>query len=194
MPEFRQDPVSGDWVIIAPERAKRPDQLSPKRPKRVPAPKATCPFEFENLAKGSEWPPIFPAKVDKSTKIVVVPNKYPIVSSTGTCESSNEGTFYHTKDGGGVHNLLITRDHSKNFADIEEGMAIEIFKVFRAQYHLVRNMFQVSLTGVCFLEHQYGIPIIRSFLCRYFLLISFGPCMAQNLISRSTIVVSDAIY
>ena len=28
MPELRQNPITKDWVIIAPERSKRPDQFT----------------------------------------------------------------------------------------------------------------------------------------------------------------------
>ena len=139
MSEFRQDPVSGDWVIMAPERSKRPDQLSPKRLKRVPAPKRSCPFEFGHLAKSDQWPPIFPRVVNKATKIVVVPNKYPIVTPMTTCRLFDPETLYRSKEGGGVHNLLITRDHMKNFADLDAATARDVFRVLQEQYRDMRT-------------------------------------------------------
>jgi galactose-1-phosphate uridylyltransferase len=45
MSEFRKDIVSGDWIIMAPERAKRPDDFLGKKVVREVAPKRTCPFE-----------------------------------------------------------------------------------------------------------------------------------------------------
>ena len=98
MSEFRQDITSGDWVIIAPGRAKRPDQLVAKKPARKPAPKATCPFELENLSKSdSQWPPLFPATVDAKTDIIVVPNKYPALSRMdGRTENESRG-FYQQR-------------------------------------------------------------------------------------------------
>jgi len=41
MPELRKDPIIGRWVIVATERAKRPDQFSP--PPEGPA-GGECPF------------------------------------------------------------------------------------------------------------------------------------------------------
>jgi len=55
MSEFRQDLVSGEWIILAPERAKRPHEW-PKRKLRVAAPKSKCPFE--DLKRSGNWPPI----------------------------------------------------------------------------------------------------------------------------------------
>ena len=43
MPELRKDPIIGRWVIIATERAKRPDQFSGIS-QEGPAPEKPCPF------------------------------------------------------------------------------------------------------------------------------------------------------
>ena len=42
MPELRKDPIIGRWVIIATERAKRPDQFTSKQEEAVP--EKSCPF------------------------------------------------------------------------------------------------------------------------------------------------------
>ena len=45
MPELRQNFFTKEWVVIATERAKRPEQMVVKRPdKTVPSFVATCPF------------------------------------------------------------------------------------------------------------------------------------------------------
>ncbi|MFN8548080.1 MAG: hypothetical protein U0527_08980 [Candidatus Eisenbacteria bacterium] len=46
MSEFRQNSVTKEWVIIAPERAKRPDQWREERTPRPPLPpyRDDCPF------------------------------------------------------------------------------------------------------------------------------------------------------
>ena len=49
MPELRQNPISKDWVIIAPERRKRPHQFRHHTvQEKIPEPdrkeKAKCPF------------------------------------------------------------------------------------------------------------------------------------------------------
>jgi len=43
--ELRQDPISGDWVLIAPERGKRPRQVARSRPvETTPGARPVCPF------------------------------------------------------------------------------------------------------------------------------------------------------
>jgi UDPglucose--hexose-1-phosphate uridylyltransferase len=71
MPELRQDPVTHDWVIINPERARRPVDSSAA---------LTCPFcaGNENLA---------PAAVDTIEEeghwsVRAVPNKFPALSAS----------------------------------------------------------------------------------------------------------------
>ncbi len=45
MPEIRQNFITKEWVIIAPERAKRPEELSSKKEKKeLPDYSSSCPF------------------------------------------------------------------------------------------------------------------------------------------------------
>jgi UDPglucose--hexose-1-phosphate uridylyltransferase len=44
MPEFRQDIITGNWVIVAKERAKRPEDFSePEKPRKERF-RENCPF------------------------------------------------------------------------------------------------------------------------------------------------------
>src|SRR3989344_81888 len=82
MSEFRKDIVSGDWVVVAPERSKRPHGPH-KRVKRVPSPKRDCPFEHHE--ETGNWPPIhrWPEKGD--WKVLLVPNKFPALRHDAVC-------------------------------------------------------------------------------------------------------------
>jgi len=46
MPELRQDPFTRSWVIVAPQRAARPNQLRPHQALATPQPRfdPACPF------------------------------------------------------------------------------------------------------------------------------------------------------
>ncbi len=61
--ELRQDIVSGDWIVIAPRRSKRPDQFI-KKEKRIKAPINRCPFE--NPQKSGHGEPILLYKNPKN--------------------------------------------------------------------------------------------------------------------------------
>jgi UDPglucose--hexose-1-phosphate uridylyltransferase len=135
MSEFRQDITSGDWAIIAPGRAKRPEELVTKKVPRYPAPKAGCPFEYVRLSMSDQWPPLFPDAVNKKTDIFVVLNKYPALDFTKEVRIKNDFRgIYQVKSGIGTHELVITRDHLKSFADLDTATAEKLFGIFQTRY------------------------------------------------------------
>ena len=83
MPEIRHNIISREWVIIATERAKRPDQFKKKATERKPLPSflANCPF-----CPGNEkmTPPETHVVPDtQGWRVRVAPNKFAAVSSEG---------------------------------------------------------------------------------------------------------------
>lgn len=109
--ELRQDPVSGEWVVIATGRAKRPHDF--KSPPRDSAPdrRDACPFEQrfsdayaayagDGAPAGSDW------------WVQVVPNKYPAFVH-GACPVIREEGPYRITDGIGRHDVIITADHDR---------------------------------------------------------------------------------
>ncbi len=151
MSELRQDPISGDWVLIAPGRAARPDQFLKKNPKRKPAPKSACPFE--DLRKSGNWPPLMvyprtkreagnsPRKTSRygvgtspdaeHWQIALIPNKYPALTHGPICAALFRDGMYWAKTGIGSHNLLVTRDHNKGFADLDPKIAAKVFEILQ---------------------------------------------------------------
>ncbi len=134
MSEFHQDPSSGDWVIIAPGRAARPAFLAKKRPPRTPSPVATCPFE--NLKKSGNWPPI--AVVPEGARggkrdwrIAVIENKYPILTHGAQCSVPLRRGIFKARTGVGRHELVVTRDHAKDFAALPPSDAKKLFGIFQ---------------------------------------------------------------
>ncbi len=133
MSELRQDPLSHDWIILSPGRAKRPQMLgrSTRKP-RKPAPKKTCPFE--NLRKSGNgnvfeaWPSAH------QWQIAVIPNKYPALVHGGMCAIDIRKGIYEKKTGIGTHELVITRDHMKSFADLDLTTATKVLEIFQNRY------------------------------------------------------------
>src|SRR3954465_6158968 len=74
--EFRQDVISGRWVIFAPERARRPLGQS-KPPPRQNVMRDVCPF-----CPGPNHdvpPPTLTLPADGPWQVLVCPNKFPAV-------------------------------------------------------------------------------------------------------------------
>ncbi len=132
MSEFRQDPISGEWVIIAPGRARRPHDLLPKRQKRKISPKSSCPFE--DLDKSGNKPVLAAYPNEKDWRAVVIPNKYPALTHSHVCAAVLRENLYHVAQGVGHHELLVGRDHAKNLADLPLGESFEILRLLQARY------------------------------------------------------------
>jgi len=121
MPEFRQNMVSKEWVIIATERAKRPDQFQKKEEKPpLPLHREDCPFCPGNESKTP--PPLFSIEKDGSWSLRVVPNKFAALQSHLTTQRRHEGRFLKA-DGFGIAEVIIeTPIHNRTLAtmDLEE--------------------------------------------------------------------------
>ncbi len=136
MSELRQDITSGDWVIIATGRAKRPRFLDEQKKPRTASPIENCPFE--DLQKSGNWPPIIAYPNEKNWQVVLLPNKYPALSGEESrCAESSLCGIYHREDGRGYHDIVVTRDHVKNFADVSPVMARNIFDVFQERHRIM---------------------------------------------------------
>lgn len=111
MPEIRYNVITGDWVILATERAKRPEDFShPLEKKMVPTWTAMCPF-----CPGNEvHTPVEHLRLTEGTApwlLRSVPNKFSVLSSEGEISRENEG-LKRRMSGIGLHEVIIeTPEH-----------------------------------------------------------------------------------
>ena len=122
MPELRKDPIIGRWVIIATDRARRPDQFS-SQAQDTPSEKP-CPF-----CEGSEsqTPPeiyaIRPRRTQANSPgwdLRVVPSISPFLRVEGELDRRGKG-IYDVMSGIGAHEVIIeTSQHIANMADLSE--------------------------------------------------------------------------
>jgi len=135
MSELREDPVSGDWIILAPGRAKRPEELLKRRQPRTQSPRVSCPFE--NLQKSGNWPPIALYPSSDKWKVAIIQNKYPALAHSKKHAVDTSSGIYHAKAGVGSHEIVITRDHRKNFAELTPRAAKELFMIIQARHRAI---------------------------------------------------------
>ncbi len=108
MPELRKDPVTGRWVIIATDRAKRPTDFVRDRVQIRGS--GFCPFCPGNESKTP--PEILAYRSDGSARntpgwsLRVVPNKFPALGIEGTLNRQGEG-MYDKMNGIGAHEVII---------------------------------------------------------------------------------------
>lgn len=117
---------------MAPERARRPHEFLPKKKRRRPSPKSDCPFE--DLKKSGNWPPVFTYPNEKNWDIVIIPNKYPALVHKPVCSARFMRGPHSVASGSGHHDLLVTRDHTKHFADLDPDRALRVLEALQRRY------------------------------------------------------------
>ncbi len=139
MPELRQNIVTRDWVVIARERALRPDQFAgPKQqePQKNDYVK-DCPFCPGNEAMAEEE--VFRLEENNKWRLRLVPNKYPAVVPTGNIERNMDG-IYRSMDAFGFHDVLIEhRKHSYTLIDMTHGEMNHILDAYRQRYRMLKK-------------------------------------------------------
>src|SRR5436305_584252 len=111
-PEFRRDPVSGRWVIVAPERLLRPMALEGAEPRhRVGKEARPCPFctgqehDTPNEVYAVRSPGTSPD--GPGWQLRVVPNMFPAVRDIDLAEGNSHDGFFQQFPGAGRHEVVI---------------------------------------------------------------------------------------
>jgi UDPglucose--hexose-1-phosphate uridylyltransferase len=155
--EFRKDLVSGDWILIAPERRKRLQLINKeKNAKKLSRDEAgqsrelaNCPFE--DPQKSGNPPPILwyphpdtPLKERKNISswfVQALPNKYPLLSLPfgKTCAAVKSFGPQKTLKGTGFHEVIITRDHFKTIDKMDIKEVEILLKVYQVRYQTLAS-------------------------------------------------------
>ncbi|NLE77724.1 MAG: galactose-1-phosphate uridylyltransferase, partial [Chloroflexi bacterium] len=132
MSEIRRDPVMGRWVIIAPERAHRPEQPAPASYSKDPAPCVFCPGQ--EMRDPTEIYAIRDCNTPPNTpgwQVRVVPNLYPVLRIEGGLERQGEGMF-DMMSGVGAHELIVeTPHHDRQLADLSVEQVSSVLQAYR---------------------------------------------------------------
>lgn len=135
--ELRQDPVSGDWVVIATGRGRRPHEFMKERRPPFIQPKRSCPFEkvhpevlllhsLDGRAEKQDW------------RVQVFPNKYPALSRGAPAALKKSGP-HQWLEGAGVHEVVASRDHTRSLAQTSPAEAELILRSFQERYLAIRQ-------------------------------------------------------
>jgi UDPglucose--hexose-1-phosphate uridylyltransferase len=130
MSEFRQDPIVDRWVIVATERAAKPQELIQQaRTGSI----ENCPFCERHEEDTTQELLAYRAGPDAANgpgwRVRVIPNKYPAVTGVGEVASFGGG-FYRQVRGVGAHEVIVEcPSHETNLARLS---ALHIGEVLRA--------------------------------------------------------------
>jgi UDPglucose--hexose-1-phosphate uridylyltransferase len=138
MPELRLNLITREWVIIATERAKKPDYFMQKRNRKIlPAFLTSCPFCQGNEHKTPDE--IMRIPNNESWLVRVIPNKFAALSSEGQRLRINEG-LKHLVPGVGKHEVIIENpSHNIPTALLSIENIITVIKTYRERFIAVYN-------------------------------------------------------
>lgn len=129
MSQFRQNPISKHWVLIAPNRAKRPEQFGSESVmnQQIPDNVESCPFCAGNESANREVAR-FPD--NKNWQLRIIKNKFEALSHVPT--STNNKDFFVNASGAGDHEVIITRKHN-------EPVALQSVQTVELTLHVLRQ-------------------------------------------------------
>jgi UDPglucose--hexose-1-phosphate uridylyltransferase len=133
MPELRKDPVIGRWVIIATERAKRPNDFKTEQADMAEV--KPCPF-----CEGNEHltPPEIRSIRKEGTKanekgwdVRVVPSITHVLRIEGNLNKRPHG-IYDMMNGIGAHEVIIeTPEHIDHFSSLDAQQITKVLKAYK---------------------------------------------------------------
>jgi UDPglucose--hexose-1-phosphate uridylyltransferase len=135
MSELRQNFATKEWVVIATERARRPEEMARHR-ERKPAASfvANCPFCPGNEKLTPAEIMRIPTSLEVPWHARVIPNKFAALSRdvqpTRTVHRS-----LRSVNGFGVHDVIVeTPDHSEVMALMPDSYMAEILRIYKIRY------------------------------------------------------------
>lgn len=177
--ELRQDLLSGEWILVSPGRFRKVEEMLKKTKKRVQTPKTRCPFEHPLDTVNEHILLQYPEDQKKKWNLLVLQNGFPAVRHNDKKVSVQKSGPYGVIEGAGHHDLLITRDHHKNFPMLSREGAFQVFQAFRDRYLQImndKNVAYISLfqnwgpkAGASVYHPHYqiiGIPVIPTTIAR----------------------------
>lgn len=147
MSELRRDPISGRWVVVAPERARAPKDFWNPRPEPLPGP---CPFCPGQEAKAPHE--IRAIRGDGGWKVRVVPSRLPVLRVEEGGDRRVRGAFVGAP-GLGAHEVVIeTPRHGIELAALSLD---ELTSVLTTWQERIRDLSQdVRLRSVAVFRHE----------------------------------------
>jgi len=135
MSELRQNFATKEWVVIATERARRPEEMASRRERKpVPSFVASCAFCLGNEKLTPPEILRVPAEMDVPWQARVVPNKFAALSR-GAALTRTVHRSRRSVNGFGVHDVIIeTPNHSQVMALMPESYVAKILHIYKTRY------------------------------------------------------------
>ncbi len=151
MSELRQDPTTKEWVIIAPERGKRPQQESRRRlVDELPSWDESCPFCPGNESKTPNE--VFRLPLSDQAlnwEVRVVPNRFAALELNGDITRREDGHFFRKMNGIGMHEVIIeTSSHNTPMALMPYEQVERVLIAYQERYNALKKNRQLKLITI----------------------------------------------
>ncbi|MEW5944772.1 MAG: galactose-1-phosphate uridylyltransferase [bacterium] len=154
MSELRQNRITGEWVIIATERALRPEDFHKNNEKpKLPRFSENCPF-----CPGNEHmtpPEIMAARpVDSQPdtpgwQARITPNKFPALNSNDSADWYHEANFFNAVRGFGVHDVIVDHPrHDLTVGTMSDDDVEQLFILYQDRYRMLEKDEQINLITI----------------------------------------------
>jgi len=129
MPELRRGATNHRWVIVAPERARRPSDFEQKGAAQAEQAPGNCPFCAGN--EDQTPPEVYRVPDGDNWHVRVIPNKFPALEDYAELGREPVDGFYDRMHGVGAHEVVVeSPDHNKTIPDLPEDQVVRIVDAY----------------------------------------------------------------
>jgi len=150
--EFRQDLVSGDWILVAAKRLEYSKKITEKKlaqeikksEKEIKDEIKNCPFEDPQKSGNGEPFLAFDTSGNSITDLSIlankwflqiIPNKNPAIETHyAVCPEKEKTGLFSKINAVGFHEVVITRAHNRKIADFSETEIKILIKAYKERY------------------------------------------------------------
>lgn len=133
MNQLRLDPLTGRWVVVSTERARRPQAFAPRLATIQADTSRPCPFCPGAEEQGPATLEI--AGPDGQWRVRVVPNLHPAFEGNAPFVVTNRGPVFTQATAGGVHEVFIlSPDHQKSWSMLDEDHTTAVMQAIAQRF------------------------------------------------------------
>ena len=146
--EFRQDSTTGNWVLVAPGRGRRPATVQgPSAQEPMMSWDASCPFCPGNEAMTP--PEVLSILAKRDWQVRVVPNKFAALEPAASSVEIRGSGLFQAMDGVGHHEVVIEAPvHNQSLAGMGPGEVEVVLRAFQRREAALRADPRVKLVLV----------------------------------------------
>lgn len=150
MSELRRNPLTHEWVVIAPSRSGRPHGYVAEPPRsRRPARDPKCPFCPGNEDRTPATILELPGATGAGWAVRVVENAYPALTTPATGEPHASTALLSVAPGAGAHEVIVEcPEHNREIADRGWGEVRLMLEAYRSRYRALIDVPGIALVSV----------------------------------------------